>query len=221
MEEKGQAKRYSVEGRGVPPGPGAEQELDQLLIRRAQQGDAQAVTELYMRYQRKVLNYLYRFVGNRQTAEDLTQETFVRVVRHLPSYRPTGPVGGWIYRIARNLALNRFRHERVAPEIPLDQPLGVDAEGEEGSSPSERLADPSPGPGQEAIAADLGKTVQAALLQISPLYREAVILCDVQGYAYKEAAELLGCPIDTIASRLARGRAKLAEDLGYLKKEMP
>lgn len=220
MEEKGQAKRYSPEEQDFPTDPGGEQELDQLLIRRAQQGDAQAVTELYMRYQRKVLNYRYRFVGNRQTAEDLTQETFIRVVRHLPSYRPTGPVAGWIYRIARNLALNRFRHEKVAGEIPLDQPFGADAE-EGGSSPAEKLADPHPGPDQEAITADVGKKVQAALLQVPPVYREAVILCDVQGYAYREAAELLGCPIDTVASRLARGRAKLAELLGYLRKEMP
>ena len=214
-EKKGIARYFTRKSQRDPLEP---QEMDRALVRRAQKGDSQAVTELYLRYQRRVLNFLYRMTGNRQVAEDLTHETFIRVVQHLPTYRPTGSVAGWIYRIAKNLALNRFRHEKVAGEIPLDQPLSLSEEEMERSL-GDILADTRPNPGEEASRTDLESVVQKALSKISPPYREAVILCDIQGFSYKEAAEMLSCPIDTVASRLARGRSKLAELLGYLKKE--
>lgn len=188
-------------------------------MRRAQEGDSHAVTELYVRYRRRILNFLYRLTGNREVAEDLTQETFIRVVRHLPGYRPTGSVGGWIYRIAKNVAFNWFRHKKVTAEVPLDQPFS--SEEEEGAlSIAERIADPGPDPAEQAARTGLEKAVQAALSEIVLPYREAVILCDIQGSSYKEAAEILGCPIDTVASRLARGRAKLAALLGHLREEI-
>lgn len=189
------------------------------LVRRAQQGDVEAVGELYTRYERKLLNYLYRFTGNREMAEDLVQETFIRAVRYLPAFRPTGSVGGWLYRIAKNLALNHLRRLKRASEVSMDEPRGL--EEEEASSLAQTLADPKPGPAQEAGEADLELTVQTALMKISPVYREAMILCDIQGHTYQAAAQILGCPIDTIASRLARGRAQLAQLLGYLKGEIP
>ena len=96
---------------------------DQELVRCAQGGDQQAMTALYERYRRKVLNYLYRFTGNRATSEELTQETFLRIVQHIKSYRPTGSVGGWIYRIAGNLAMNTLRDRPRTREISLDEPM--------------------------------------------------------------------------------------------------
>lgn len=190
-------------------------EPDQNLVRMAQRGDAAAVTELYARYHRRILNYLYRFTGSREAAEDLTQETFIRVVRNLGRYRPTGSVGGWICRIAKNLALNAIRDRKGKPEISLDE-TKENAEGEE-MTPMDGVADTRATPAQEAGRAEAEAAVQKALQELPPVYREAVILCDIQGSSYKEAAEVLGCPIDTVASRLARGRAKLAELLGYLK----
>lgn len=190
-------------------------EPDRTLIQRAQRGDAMGMSELYARYQRRVLNYLYRFTGSREAAEDLTQETFVRVVRHLARYRPTGSVGGWIYRIAKNLALNGIRDRKGKEELWLDEPR-QNAEGDE-MTPLEIVADARPSPAQEAGRSEVEEAVQRALLQIPPVYREVVVLCDIQGCAYKEAAEILGCPIDTVASRLARGRARMAALLGYLK----
>ncbi|MBI3322700.1 MAG: sigma-70 family RNA polymerase sigma factor [Candidatus Omnitrophica bacterium] len=190
-------------------------ESDQRLVRMAQRGDAMAVSELYVRYQGRVLNYLYRFTGSREAAEDLTQETFVRVVKHLGTWRPTGSVAGWIFRIAKNLALNGIRDRKES--VSLDEPR-TGKEGEE-MTPMEIAADARSSPAQEAGRVEMEEAVQKALLHVPPVYREAVVLCDIQGAAYKEAAEILGCPIDTVASRLARGRAKLAELLGYLKQE--
>lgn len=88
-------------------------------------------------------------------------------------------------------------------------------------TPLEIVADAGPSPAQEAGRSEVEEAVQKALLQIPLVFREAVILCDIQGCAYKEAAEILGCPIDTVASRLARGRAKLAELLGFLREGAP
>ena len=92
---------------------------DHDLIRQAQAGNQSAMSALYVRYRRKVLNYLYRFTGNQDTAEELAQETFVRVVQNLHRYKPIGIVGGWIYRIAGNLALNALRDQ---PVVPLSLP---------------------------------------------------------------------------------------------------
>lgn len=184
------------------------------------EGDEKAVAILYGRYRRKMVNYLYRLSGDRATAEDLTQETFLRVVRHLPSYRPTGSVGGWIYRIARNLAFNRLRDTRRLEEVSLEEsPSGVDPE--EGLERKDLIADPAPGPSEEANRLEIGERLQEALLKIPPVYREVLVLCDVQGYGYKEAAEILHCSINTVASRLARGRGRMAQLLGYLRGEAP
>jgi RNA polymerase sigma-70 factor (ECF subfamily) len=193
------------------------QQPDEELVRLAQRGDVGAVSTLYVRYQRKLLNYLYRLTGDRALAEDLTQETFLRVVRHLPSYRPTGSVGGWIFRIAKNLALNSFRDRKALREVSLEEPA---TDSEEGGSREEMIPHGGPGPDKQAGSRETEAQIQQALLKLPPVFREALILCDIQGHAYKEAAEALECSINTVASRLARARSKMAELLGYLKKEI-
>jgi len=192
-------------------------DADQELVRQAQAGEPGAFAALYARYQRKVLNYLYRFMGNRALAEEMAQETFLRAFVNIGRYRPTGSVAGWLYRIARNLSLNALRDRPPFREISLDEPL----ESEEGSlNKAEVVPGPGPRPDEEAIKEEQERVIQEAIVQISPAYRETLILCDIEGYSYLEAAEILGCPINTVASRLARGRERLAELLGYLKKEM-
>ncbi len=189
---------------------------DQDLVRLAQGGDQKALAELYGRYRVKIGNYLYRFTGERGRAEELAQETFLRVVEHIDRYRPTGSVGGWIYRIAWNLALNAHRDSRRAKEISLDEPLEL----EEGAvDRSEVVPGKGPQPDEEASRREREMAVQQGLLKIAGHHRAVLILCDVEGHSYREAAEILGCPINTVASRLARGREELARVLGYLKGE--
>ena len=216
MEEKKTFKGYSLRGETPPPLPEMQQP-DELLIRLAQRGDPEAVSELYTRYRRRLLNYLYRLTGDRALAEDLTQETFLRVVRHLPSYRPTGSVGGWIFRIAKNLALNSFRDRKALREVPLEEP---ETDSNEGAMKEEKIPHSGPGPDQQAGSRETEKQIQLALMKLPPVFREALILCDIQGHAYKDAAEVLECSINTVASRLARARSKMAELLDYLKKEL-
>lgn len=211
MEEKEDLSGYSPsEG---DPRPEATPVDDQALMRLAQRGDQRAVTVLYTRYRRRILNYLYRFTGERASAEDLTQETFVRVVQHLSSYRPTGSLAGWIYRIAGNLALNSLRQKKRLKEFSLDEPLQLE---EDSVDRKETIASRGLQPDEEAVQSEKEVLIQAALLKVSARYREALILCDMEGYQYHEAAEMLKCSINTVASRLARGRVQLAELLGYL-----
>lgn len=99
----------------------------------------------------------------------------------------------------------------------MDEPL-MNEEGEE-QAQEERIPGKTLDPGQEAEHAEVEAIVQENLLKIAAPYRETLILCDIQGYPYKEAAEILHCSINTVSSRLARGRARLAALLGYLKKE--
>ena len=221
-EEKRPFSGYSKWSEPTPVEPEAPPESDAQLMRMAQQGDSQAITALYMRYRRKVLNYLYRLIGNRHVAEEMTQETFLRVVKHLPSYRPTGSVGGWIFRIAKNLALNSFRDKKGIQEVSLEEslPSQDSDEGQDGPRRAEVIADCKDSPQETAGHREVEREVQGALLKVAPPFREVLILCDIQGYAYREAAEILQCSINTVASRLARGRAKLAELLGYLKEEI-
>lgn len=212
MEEKEDLSGYSQSEGNL--GPRVSPPDDHHLMRMAQRGDAQAVTVLYTRYRRKILNYLYRFTGNRASAEDLTQETFIRVVQHVNSYRPTGSVAGWIYRIAENLALNAIRGRKGISEFSLDEPLQL---AEDSVDRKETIADDSLQPDEEAVQSEKEALIQAALLKVSAKYREVLILCDLEGYRYHEAAQMLRCSINTVASRLARGRAQMAELLGYLK----
>lgn len=225
MEEKRAPQGYSSWGQGPKEGVSGPDRIleasDEELIRLGQQGDTRAVSVLYMRYRKKVLNYTYRLTGNRAAAEEVTQETFLRVVKHLARYRPTGSAAGWIFRIAKNLALNRLRWVKGAREVSLEEHLP--GQGEAGGGELERgetVASSGPGPAEEAQVHEMERRVQEALLEVNPNFREVLILCDIQGYGYKEAAELLQCSINTVASRLARGRLKLARLLGFLKGEL-
>lgn len=216
MEEKQGFKDYSIGG-DPEQRPQEVSESDHELVRRVQRGDQQAMTVLYVRYRRRILNYLYRFTGNRAVAEDLTQETFVLVVKHIPRYQPFGSVAGWIYRIAGNLARRHAARTKWGTrEISLDEPVEL----EEGAV-DRKDAIPGSGlqPDEEVLKAEREALVQLSLLKVSPRYRQVLIMCDIEGLAYKDVADLLKCSINTVASRLSRGRAQLAKLLGYLKKE--
>lgn len=216
MEEKPLSTGYS--NREEPLPPPELQQPDEELVRLAQKGDARAVSALYLRHRRKLLNYLYRLTGDRALAEDLTQETFLRVVRHIGGYRPTGSVAGWIFRIAKNLALNSFRDRKGVQETSIDEPLKE--EENEGARRESVIPHGGPGPDREAQRKETEQRIQQALLKLPPAFREVLVLCDIQGYAYKDAAEISNCSINTIASRLARARMKMADLLGVLKKDI-
>ena len=143
----------------------------------------------------RVYRLAYRLTGNPHDAEDLTQETFVRVFRNLASYRP-GTFEGWLHRITTNLFLDMVRRRaRIRMEaLPED---------------SERI--PGRGPEPEQVFSDthLDPALQSALDALPPEFRAAVVLCDVEGLSYEEIGATLGVKLGTVRSRIHRGRAAL------------
>lgn len=174
-------------------------EVDVELVERHRCGDARAFNEVYARFEEMVFNLAFRLSGNYEEAADLTQEIFLRVYRHLGSFGGRSSLKTWIFRIAVNHCRDRLSRWR-----PQTQPLGDDpSEGEVS------YADPSRGPEELAVAADEGRRVAEGLAKLAPVFREAVVLRDIEGLSYEEIADVLGVRIGTVRSRIARGRDQL------------
>ena len=159
----------------------------------------QIVTE----HSARVYRLAYRLSGNQHDAEDLTQETFIRVFRSLSSYTP-GTFEGWLHRITTNLFLDQVRRRRRIRMVPL----GDDAQ---------HVAGPvglgSPERGFEHTNMD--QDVQRALDALSPEFRAAVVLCDIEGLSYEEIAATLGIKLGTVRSRIHRARTQLRQSLAH------
>lgn len=150
----------------------------------------------------RVYRLAYRLTGNKQDAEDLAQETFVRVFRSLHTFTP-GTIGGWMHRITTNLFLDQTRRKS---RIRFDG-LGDEAEA--------KLPGTAPGPERSFEYNNLDVDVQAALDGLSPEFRAAIVLCDLEGLSYEEVSEALGVKLGTVRSRIHRGRAMLREKLAH------
>jgi RNA polymerase sigma-70 factor (ECF subfamily) len=150
----------------------------------------------------RVYRLAYRLSGNAQDAEDLTQETFVRVFRSLADFSP-GTFEGWLHRITTNLFLDMVRRR---------QRIRFDALPED----TERLPGTAPSPEQVYADTHLDPQIQAALDALSPEFRVAVVLCDIEGLTYEEIAATLGIKLGTVRSRIHRGRVQLRQALAHL-----
>ncbi|MCK4659499.1 MAG: sigma-70 family RNA polymerase sigma factor [Phycisphaerae bacterium] len=176
------------------------------IIERAQRFDPGAFDELVDMFGQRVFGFLHRMVGNREDAEDLLQEVFLRVVRTLPRYTHQGRFEGWIFRIAANLARDRIRRARRSPTI-------ISMSGEQGD-PDGRAnwdcADPSHiSPDQPAIQREQVDHMQAALGQLSAAEREVITLRHYSALSFAEIAEAMETPLGTALARAHRGLAKL------------
>jgi RNA polymerase sigma-70 factor (ECF subfamily) len=158
--------------------------------------------EVVQQHSGRVYRLAYRLTGNVHDAEDLTQEVFVRVFRSLSTYTP-GTFEGWLHRITTNLFLDQVRRKK---RIRFD-PLGDDA--------PERLAGREPDPSRAYDDTHLDDDVQRALDALSPDFRAAVVLCDIEGLSYEEVAATLGIKLGTVRSRIHRGRSQLRADLAH------
>jgi RNA polymerase sigma-70 factor, ECF subfamily len=156
--------------------------------------------EIAEQYGGTVYTMAYRLTGDRDEARDLAQDVFVRVYRNLDRYRP-GTFEGWLYRITKNLFLDRVRRRNRVRVEPL--PEG------EWRQPS----DLAPGPADRLEAGMLRGDLELALQDLPPLFRTAVVLCDVHGLSYEEVAEATGWPLGTVRSRIHRGRRLLRRRL--------
>ena len=150
----------------------------------------------------RVYRLAYRLSGNRADAEDLTQETFVRVFRSLAQYAP-GTFEGWLHRITTNLFLDLVRRRQRIRFDALPEDAG------------DRLAGSDPGPEQAYDEMHLDPEIQAALDALPPDFRVAVVLCDLEQLSYEEIAATLDIKLGTVRSRIHRGRAQLRDALAH------
>ena len=171
------------------------QELTGTAAFDAGQGDMPSWGELVAEHADGVYRLAYRLSGNQHDAEDLTQETFMRVFRSLNKYQ-AGTFEGWLHRITTNLFLDMVRHRsKIRMEaLPEDY---------------ERVPGTDMTPEQAYSVANLDPALQSALDNLAPDFRVAVVLCDVVGMSYDEIAETLGVKMGTVRSRIHRGRSQL------------
>jgi RNA polymerase sigma-70 factor (ECF subfamily) len=170
------------------------------------QRDVQLAFDILVeRYKNPLMNYIFRFTGNREDAADLLQDTFIRVYRKKHFYKTIARFSTWVYTIAGNLAKSELRRGHRKYLTPIDRKRNDD---EEYSIP---LPDRDPLPDRSADKNIVFERIQTALLQIPEVFREAVVLRDIQELTYEEIAEIVGMPIGTVKSRINRGRLQLQE----------
>lgn len=178
------------------------------LIQQAQKGDLDAFNRLVLTYQDQVYNQAYRIIGEVDAASDATQDAFISAYKHLNSYRG-GSFRAWLLRIVTNACYDELRHRQRRPTSPLEP---LDDAGEEIESPA-WMEDPSESPEDQAVRAELRQAIQHCLEGLSLDFRTVVVLVDVQGMDYTEAAQVMGKPLGTVKSRLARARLRLQDCL--------
>ena len=178
------------------------------LISAAQRGDLDSFNRLVMTYQDQVFSHAYRMMGEDEAAADASQDAFISAFRNLRSFRG-GSFRAWLFRIVTNACYDELRRRKRRPTTSLEP---LDDTGEEIESPA-WLADPSDTPEQRLERVELEKAIQHCLEGLPEDFRAVVVMVDVNGLDYIEAAESLGKPVGTVKSRLARARGRLRECL--------
>ncbi|MCX5679026.1 MAG: sigma-70 family RNA polymerase sigma factor [Candidatus Omnitrophica bacterium] len=189
----------------------SEQLSDEILVQKAREGDTKAFEELFDRYKKQLLNFIYRLIGNRETAEEVTQEVFIKVYNKLEIFDPSKKFVSWIYTIARNLAKNALRDKKYFSARSLEETV---VPGDETMHLKDVIADSSAGPDQIIEDDELAEDAQRVLDSMPIKYREVIALCSVQGLTYKEAAVVLGCSIASISVRLEEAKLLFMKKLG-------
>jgi RNA polymerase sigma-70 factor (ECF subfamily) len=187
------------------PAPSPPDEMD-ILIERCLTGDQDAWARIVQMHRRKVFNVAYKFVGRHEEAEDLTQDNFVKIFKALHTFDRRANFQTWLISISRNLCIDHYRsvrkeRETMARDVDASQ-LSPFARGRSPYGELEHL--------------DLRRRIREALAELPPALREAVVLRDLQEYAYQEIADRLGLPEGTVKSRINRGRHELARQLRRL-----
>lgn len=186
-------------------------EARQRFIERLRAGDADAFDTLANRYAGDIYGLLYRITQDAEEASDLTQETFLSALRSISKFRGEADLKTWLFRIAINESRNRFRwwkRRRRDSTISLDVPVG-----ETDVPLGETFSSHEPSPEDSALNAERGRLLREALAELAPIYREAIVLCDIEGLTYEEIAQALEINIGTVKSRIARGREELRRKL--------
>lgn len=176
-------------------------------VARLRRGDVDALSELISRYQNRLYRYLLRLVRQPAEAEDLFQQTWVRVVEKIRSFDPSKNFDAWLFTVARNLAFDHLR--RIRPES-LDEPGPNDFSAE---TPAERLPSNAPGAFDRVLERERASHLAAALTDLPVIYREVLALRFEEEMKIEEIAQVLGAPLSTVKSRLRRSLEQMRQSL--------
>ncbi len=185
------------------------------LVALAQQGRDAAFRELVRRYERPVFSLVYRMVRDREMAEDLSQETFVKVLNHIDRYRPEFKLSSWLFKIANNVAIDHLRRRQLDTVSMAGSPHAATA------SEIEATSFDVEGGGESALdeleARELGTAIERAIAQLRPEYRSCIMLRHVEGRSYEEIAATLDLPLGTVKTYIHRARHQLRDALAHLR----
>ncbi len=186
---------------------------DEELALQFQKGNKETFDKIVFRYKDKVVNFAYRFLRNREEAEDVAVETFIRVYQNLPNYDTNRSFPSWFYKIAMNLILNRIRQIKSHPLVSLSQKINEEITLEE-TIPSSKDS-----PEKSLIKKERIEKIRKAVSLLPEHLRSVIIMREYQDLNYEEIASILNCPIGTVRSRIFRAREILKEMLKDLIEE--
>ena len=175
--------------------------IDKKIIAQIQSGDRAAFDLLVAEYQTQVINIAYSMLSNREDAYDAAQEVFIRIYKNIASFRGDAALSTWIFRIVKNVCFDFLRRRKET--VSLDQ--------DEGDSPHREIPDARYATEETIERTELQRQVRRAISDMEEKYRLVITLFDLEGLSYEEIAEIAGCPVGTVKSRLSRAREKLKQ----------
>lgn len=196
---------------------------DEGLMLRYQKGDVRAFEVLLTRHRKPIFNFILRYVGDRAQAEDLMQEVFLRLIKGADAYQKQAKFTTWLYTIARNLCVDASRRGKHRKAYSLDVPMSEDA-GKDGGTLLDVVADKSAGTDRKVISKELHGRLHAAIGKLSEDQREVFLMREFLDMPFREIADVVGCPENTVKSRMRYALEKLREELeeyADLAKAMP
>lgn len=188
---------------------------DQEIVALARAGQEAAYRELIRRYERPIFSLLFRMVRDRELAEDLAQETFIKALNAIESYRPEFKFSSWIFKIANNSAIDHLRRRELDTLSLEGSPHAETPEAIEATAL--QIGDRQESPLDEVAARELGGQIEAAIAQLRPEYRSCILLRHVEGRAYEEIAQMLNLPLGTVKTYIHRARNELRQLLSHLR----
>lgn len=188
---------------------------DQEIVALARVGEEAAYRELIRRYERPLFSLLFRMVRDRELAEDLAQETFVKALNAIESYRPEFKFSSWIFKIANNAAIDHLRRRELDTLSLEGSPQAETPEAIEATAL--QIGGRQESPLAEVEARELGGQIEAAIAQLRPEYRSCILLRHVEGRPYEEIAEILNLPLGTVKTYIHRARNELRQALAHLR----
>jgi RNA polymerase sigma-70 factor (ECF subfamily) len=185
------------------------------VVSLAQQGRESAFRELVRRYERPVFSLVFRMVRDRETAEELAQETFIKVLNNVDRYQPQFKFSSWLFKIANNIAIDHLRKRQIVTISMDGSPHAATAAEAEATSFDVAIRQESAL--EEMEARELGSEIEKAIAKLRPEYRSCIMLRHVEGRSYEEIAATLDLPLGTVKTYIHRARIQLRDALGHLR----